>query len=599
MKQELLNLLNSFIDSNKKINEMHDIKLYKDISDKLNKNQEYISKYILDLDEKNISLLLEKIEDEEERKKVLASVIYLKNLIEINEKEKITIPLSESQNQLLIMISNIIKEKVNDIDTSLSYELGDYVLPAKDLISRINNNLPVLAEDYNLVENIIYKTRQDNSDKLMDNMMTFLNNYNYIFLNSNRLEKENNDEQVLLDESTTSNNMVISETDIFTPKSFTFNASTTNNKELKIDIKNTNISEIINSFGIKEEQISPYIQSLISTINEKEFKKTYKYIINNLMEYINLENHNEIVTLLCQSDSETLKDDFNYLQELDLTKENIKDLLNRATSIFISKNRNTFKDNFELAISFGVKISDLIKSNITFFYNSYDYNNNKISILSEKGLPINKILISNAYLFSIPIDRILKNIEVLNNYGISLTTDENENLSVLANKNLINMLDFFIENGFSEYMVSGDNLKNIRSLIIKRIYYSFKNELNIWHENTENNIINREYEKYIKEERKSLTEEEINYLIADYDELEILEYGKRVVLFSDTIEAQIKRKYEFIFNKTIISRLKTFSIFKVLINHNINVREAMLYAAIYNTNLNENEYLSIKKYIIG
>ena len=79
----------------------------------------------------------------------------------------------------------------------------------------------------------------------------------------------------------------------------------------------------------------------------------------------------------------------------------------------------------------------------------------------------------------------------------------------------------------------------------------------------------------------------------------MLEEGKRLSLYSDTKESRIKRKYEFIFGKKVISRLKTYSVINVLLKHNVELKEAIFYALTYNLNVDNNIYLGIKKEIMG
>ena len=159
------------------------------------------------------------------------------------------------------------------------------------------------------------------------------------------------------------------------------------------------------------------------------------------------------------------------------------------------------------------------------------------------------------------------------------------------------MLDTFIEAGFSTYLAT-DGLKNIRSLIIKRIFYAYKNDLDVWKENISEDRINEEYESWIKKELVILNEEEISYLINDYPELESLDLTKRPAFFTDSEGAQIRRKYEFKFDNIIISRIKTYSVFKVLVNHAVDVNEAIFYALTYNLNVDVSDYMLIKEEIL-
>ena len=54
---------------------------------------------------------------------------------------------------------------------------------------------------------------------------------------------------------------------------------------------------------------------------------------------------------------------------------------------------------------------------------------------------------------------------------------------------------------------------------------------------------------------------------------------------------------ELVFNNKIVSRIKTYSVFKALIDNKVKEENALLYALTYNMDLTSNEYEEVKSYV--
>lgn len=665
MKQYILNIINTAINECKIQNSnSYDTAFLKEIVNKVSNNQDYFYEYVLDLNSDLLKELIDKIEPENKRESFLASIIYLKNLIEINKKEEVSIPLSKNQEEILYELFELIKKIVeldnyNEKEEQKKYK--KYGQKYKALMEKLDNNRVLSIEDYDLIDELINKYEKENTDKKLNEAFDYLNTYNYRLLpKKDELQpqepeieiSEANEEVIVTGINEPDENIIndLPETaeqkidfDIFKPQSFVLEEEPKKNKKRKkkaekiineepiieevktndtkaieeeqLEIPTEVIEEPLNSeieneilpensvnndidplstIGISKENLNDYSLTLLDNgINNSALS----YYNQNLKSLFISDNYNGIVSLLCLSDEETLTDIFNYFNEINLKEETIKDLLNRATELFFTKNKESFKDNAILALNYNANLEELIKNNITYFYNSPEYNKNKINLLENTGLNINLIFINKPQLLAIGLDKLLKNIDILKKYNININSEDYESISIISSPNLNIMIDTFIEAGFSSYLIG--ELKNVRSLIIKRIFYSFKNNLSVWRENITNDRINNEYEEWIKKERKVLSDEEINYLISDYAELEYLETSKRPAFFTDASSASIRRKYEFKFGNNIISRYKVYSIFNVLINHSVSTREALFYAITYNSNLIKNDYDLIKKEILG
>ena len=589
MKDYILNLIANALEDNKvKGNpETYDIAFLKEIVQRVSSDKEYFYSFILDLNSdlvKNITML---VEPADARDSFLASLIYLKKLIEVNAEEDVKIPLSLNQEELLYQLLELIKKiiaKDDEISDAKTKYLRKNAKRLESLNSRLKKKKQLEIEDYDLIENLIKNNETGNVNKKLNEVVDFLNEYNYDLLpefverpamTEEETHEENISQQIettgAIEESPEEEAEVINvkksiDFDIFNPQSFVYDANNEPPKKRGRKKKN----EVVEELSISDEEVEQAI-----TYNKE---KLYKY-------------QEELM------DEESINDLINFFKINNLSDDVINDLINRCTPIFFEKNRDGFKDNVRIALTYGTNIEKLIKRNITFFYNTPKYNKNKIELLEKKGLNVSLIFEHQPQILAVGLETLLKNLDILKSYNLDILDDDYDSLSIITSSNLSSMLDTFIEAGFSTYLAT-DGLKNIRSLIIKRIFYAYKNDLDVWKENISEDRINEEYESWIKKELVILNEEEISYLINDYPELESLDLTKRPAFFTDSEGAQIRRKYEFKFDNIIISRIKTYSVFKVLVNHAVDVNEAIFYALTYNLNVDVSDYMLIKEEIL-
>ena len=589
MKDYILNLIANALEDNKvKGNpETYDIAFLKEVVQRVSSDKEYFYSFILDLNSdlvKNITML---VEPADARDSFLASLIYLKKLIEVNAEEDVKIPLSLNQEELLYQLLELIKKiiaKDDEISDAKTKYLRKNAKRLESLNSRLKKKKQLEIEDYDLIENLIKNNETGNVNKKLNEVVDFLNEYNYDLLpefverpamTEEETHEENISQQIettgAIEESPEEEAEVINvkksiDFDIFNPQSFVYDANNEPPKKRGRKKKN----EVVEELSISDEEVEQAI-----TYNKE---KLYKY-------------QEELM------DEESINDLINFFKINNLSDDVINDLINRCTPIFFEKNRDGFKDNVRIALTYGANIEKLIKRNITFFYNTPKYNKNKIELLEKKGLNVSLIFEHQPQILAVGLETLLKNLDILKSYNLDILDDDYDSLSIITSSNLSSMLDTFIEAGFSTYLAT-DGLKNIRSLIIKRIFYAYKNDLDVWKENISEDRINEEYESWIKKELVILNEEEISYLINDYPELESLDLTKRPAFFTDPEGAQIRRKYEFKFDNIIISRIKTYSVFKVLVNHAVDVNEAIFYALTYNLNVDVSDYMLIKEEIL-
>ena len=661
MKNYILNILNNVINEGKNVkdNYSYDIAFLKEIVDKIKNDKNYFYNYILDINNDLIKELSLNITPNEERDSFIASIMYIKNLCEINKKEEVVIPLSNVQEELLLELLELIKQIIQkdekrETDNQKNYK--KHKEKYNDLVNKIKNNEELSIDDYDLIEELILKYEKGNVYDILNSVIDYLNNYNYRLLSKNieeikevegkeleletkepeeeiKVENEevfSKEEPIIIEKPSKEENISLKETntitekpkkkkskiklDIFKPQSFvieeektkkarkTKNSKSLENENTSIKLNTiTNESNEINEtdiilskIGISKENFNEYCANLLNNgINEEMIN----YYNENLKTLFIENNYNSIISILCLSDLNTLTEIFNYFKEINIKEDTIKDLINRATQIFFTKNKGLFKANVNIIMPYNSNIEELIKNNITYFYNAPEYNQNKISILLEHNVNISKLLEIKPQILAIGTQTIIKNIDLLEKYSISINDENYDSISIISSPNLNIMIDTFIESGFSIHF-NHDGLRNIRTLIIKRIFYAFKNKLNVWDENYTLDRQNNTYEQWINKERRTLEENEILNLLNGYPLLQYIESSKKPIFFYDVNSAQIRRKYEYKFDNNVISRLKVFSIFNVLINHNINEKDALIYAITYGSNLNPSEYDQIKNDII-
>lgn len=623
-KEYILELLNSML-SVMEPDEMnfikYDIAPMQELVNKIKSEKEYFLEFVLDLSENDIDFLSKSIQDEEERKSFLASVIYLKKLIEVNKSEGVSIPLSDNQKALLYKLYDLMNETIVNYNAQeeKTNKNKSKVLGYENLKDELINNKPLTITDYELTAKMVYAVEKGNIGSALNEVMDYLNRYNYDLLAPK-------DEKVVVNEETI--NEVVPEPeikeekkkrknkkakkseektaeendnsmDIFSPQSFEYNNETIKKGKDK-KAKVLDIQTILSSLNIKEEDLTNYAKDIISKNADLELiSNNYYYFIDNIKGRIKETNINGIISILCLSSPEMLKKMFAFFKKIQLGEDAINNLFNRCTDIFFVSNIDKFKNNSELLFKYTDNIENVITNNITFFYNSYEYNKNKIDALEKLGLDITKVIENKPQLLAIGYDTLVNNINVIKDYGYNLEEIDYDSISIIGSKKLNKMIDLFIESGFSEYITEKEGLKNTRSLIIKRIFYAFKNKLSVWDENVNEERKNKTFEDMLAKEKQIVNEEDIHHLINEHPILEAMLESKRPYLFNDTTIAQIKRKYEFKIDNNTFSRIKTYSVFNVLINHDIEEKQALFYALTYNSNLTDSEYNALKKELMG
>lgn len=488
--------------------------------------------------------------------------------------------LSDKETDELAKVAVLLKKVINNLNDKVmlitnSSITSEDVLRIKERLSREEIFTP---EDILLTEKIVKCANPSNGDINWDKVITYLNGYN-----GGKLKKLGEDKLRgrLLERANFKN----PDEDIFKHhdmmKSTFKPACKIEEHEVRQSVK-----EVIASIGFDFDKFDRISADKLLKCDLDGLSKRAKYLYDN--GYINIIGNNNylgVCEVLSGASLDEFKNIIKVLKEYyKFTDEDISSLLKRGTVIFTKDGFDNFKHNMDLLREYNVSNGVIVTRGILFLINDYKKNKKFISKL-PKGINVTDFISENIGVLY-DSDRVLNNIESLSLYGFSLGEDKGA-YSVLATFDLAGVIDQFIELGINEHVHSGDKeLKGIKDLMVRRIFYAFKNELPVWESKDSYSLISGV---------PCPSEDEIIPLITDYPILMYLEEGHRLAIYSDTTYAQIKRKTEFVFDRIIISRLKTYRVFDSLVRAGVKPEEAIVKALTFNLPLEESEEKSILK----
>ena len=603
-KEFIISLCNKYIDDLDNNDNNKNVSYFKDVLHQINENSSYMYDFIIGISE---NLILELFKDDEDKKDFMLGFNDLKSKIMSFNGDNSSIRLTDDENKIIDRFKELIVRYVNssssDTDT------------VKDFILRLNNNSSLLESDYDLVEKLIYLYEKDSTDALFEEAMDYLNRYNISLIRKFSKKAKNPVKYTKAGESNANEDKVneINEDNKANPfenmVSFEYVPKERSrvNRKKKIDKlkedEGVNFNSLFSKYNFNYDDLQTYYKNKLNSCDIEKLESFLKYLNDNT-KLSDINNNSRILGLLL---TESSKDAFEYVNNVLINNysfsiEDLDDVLKRYTAIYLDGGLDNFKKNAELLTSCGVKeIAAEVINNVVFFNNNYDDNYKNYVFLKEMGINADAILKDALNVFSTNFDLLCKNIKVLDSYGFDLRDEEDfKSFSVLLILDLAKAIDMFIEMGYSEYIHDKPELtlRNIKSLIIKRILFAYKNGLDMWDNYGENCPYkkNDKYEEMIKN-KDVLDEKEIDLLIKEYPILSLLDSGMRITTFNDPYFGSIRRKTEFVFDNKIVSRIKTYSIFKCLITNGVNEQEALLYALSYNMDLNMAEYESLKKVV--
>ena len=608
-KEFIISLCNKYIEDLDNNDNNKNVSYFKDVLHQINENSSYMYDFIIGISE---NLILELFKDDEDKKEFILGFNDLKSKIMSFNGDNSSIKLTSDENKIIDRFKALIVRYVNSSSSD-----SDTV---KDFILRLNNNSSLLESDYDLVEKLIYLYEKDSTDALFEEAMDYLNRYNISLIRKFSKKAKTPVKYTKVGESNAKimgdivdkvneiaessgvnpfENMVSFE---YVPKE-----RSRANRRKKIDKleedEGVDFKSLFSKYNFNYDELETNYKNKLNSCDIEKLESFLKYLNDNT-KLSGINNNSRILGLLL---TESSKEAFEYVNNVLINNysfsiEDLDDVLKRYTTIYLDGGLDNFKKNAELLTSCGVKeIAAEVINNVVFFNNNYDDNYKNYVILKEMRINADAILKDALNVFSTDFDLLCKNIKVLDSYGFDLRDEEDfKSFSVLLILDLAKAIDMFIEMGYSEYIHDKPELtlRNIKSLIIKRILFAYKNGLDMWDNYSENCPYkkNDKYEEMIKN-KDVLDEKEIDLLIKEYPILSLLDSGMRITTFNDPYFGSIRRKTEFVFDNKIVSRIKTYSIFKCLITNGVNEQEALLYALSYNMDLNMAEYESLKKVV--
>ena len=579
-------------------NENKNRSYFKDVLSQINDNYNYIYDFIIGISE---NLILELLDDihYENKKDFLLDFNEIRNKLLSYNGDYTNLKLDDGENNTINLFKKLITDFVNVKDDD-----KDYVLDFKD---RLDNNKSLLENDYDLLEKIIYLFEKDDADVLFEEAMDYLNRYNISLI---RKYSKKEKKKVVYKKVGDSNSINVTPFENMVSFDYVPKEKTRVNKKRKVEDKSElkreetkDIKKLFNDYGFDYENVCRIYADGIKSLNFDEIKEFLEYLNDNSILKDVDKNGKILGLLLTKSNLNNFRNVNDILRnKYSLNDKSIEQILKRYTLVYCDDEINNFTNNVQLLNLCGINdINVVISDNIMFLLNSYNDNLNVYNKLNDMGINANNLFKNALNVVSINNELLFKNIDVLCSYGFDLRDEEDyKSFSVLLINDLARTLDMFIEMGYSEFIHDKPELtlRNIKSLIIKRILFAYKNNLNIWDNVKDDspNKINYEYEKFIKN-RNVLNDSEINLLIKEHPILSLLDSGMRITTFNESYFASIKRKTELVFNNKIVSRIKTYSVFKALIDNKVKEENALLYALTYNMDLNEYEYDMLKKVV--
>lgn len=579
-------------------NENKNRSYFKDVLSQINDNYSYIYDFIIGISE---NLILELLDDihYENKKDFLLDFNEIRNKLLSYNGDYSNLKLEDSENNTINLFEKIIKDFVSVKDDD-----KDYVL---DFKYRLDNNKSLLGNDYDLLEKIIYLFEKEDADVLFEEAMDYLNRYNISLI---RKYSKKEKKKVVYKKVGDSNLINVTPFENMVSFDYAPKEKTRVNKKRKVKDKSElkieetkDMKKLFNDYGFDYENVCRNYADKVKNLNFDETKEFLEYLNDNSFLKDVDKNGKILGLLLTKSNLNKFRDVNDILRnKYSLNDKSIEQILKRYTLVYCDDEINNFTNNVQLLNLCGIKdINVVINDNIMFLLNRYNDNLNVYNKLNDMGINANNLFKNALNIVTINNELLFKNIDVLYSYGFDLRDEEDyKSFSVLLINDLGRTLDMFIEMGYSEFIHDKPELtlRNIKSLIIKRILFAYKNNLNIWDNVKEDSLnkINYEYEKFIKN-RKILNDSEINLLIKEHPILSLLDSGMRITTFNESYFASIKRKTELVFNNKIVSRIKTYSVFKALIDNKVKEENALLYALTYNMDLNEYEYDMLKKVV--
>lgn len=570
---------------------------------------------IKNLSDGMLNSITKHIDSEESRKKFEVIIKYIRGIAKINADKENKIAFSNEQKAKLIELEELIKKVIekneylaNNIKERSDKQIENY----RHILVNIQNDKIFIADDYDIVEKIVREETAVTAEANLDVIFSYMNEHNSRkFKDLKKSTNLNVEEANDILESVIRNENIVNETKLVEAE------------------RTQRIKELIVTLGYNYDELEISLKlKLIAVKDLDRLKKTAEILISkNLIQDLKPGNVHGLVYLLINTTPEVINSALELLESnYNITPHSIefKKIMNTATYLLTEEGLLIFKAN-PLFLK-NVEIKKIIKNNISLLTTNPKKLKNLASKLEKIGADIDDILCKCPNIFTAKIE---KNLKILKMYGFDLESffaDESFSYSVLCSANLDAKLDQFIEVGLNDYIHenSSKEASALKSLIVKRVYYAYKNNLSVWStysnvekkpdKTSEENLKelypaelissplpeithteNQEYNNAINKSETVISDFEIEKIKSTYPVMELIDEGYRAAIYTNAPKGLLKRKTELVFGTQIISRPKVFKVFKILMDLKKSEKEALLYAITYNTLLEPHEYDFIKE----
>jgi len=569
------------------------------------------SKDIVNLSEQMIDKLAANIDVNENKQSFIATIKFLKGLAELSQKEDGSISLNSNQLAVIEELKRLIVETIQKNESLISVlgetseETNQKYIEALNLLK--SNNL-LSENDYDLIEEVVMKLYVKDNGHILDEVMTYLNKRNAEKLEkvyqadiaatlANDIIKQEKIAKRLQEEMLSKMNVRLIS---YIQKS----KLTSKNYKGIVGIERIQkTKEILAYLGFNYDLLPSNLKNILSTVVDLEALDEFAHYLKDknpiLLETLNKDNINGLVFLLTNSNQEIVDKILS-----DLTyNHNVSDqvlsvCINSVTTIFGVKHYENFLTNSSLIKSVQANIDKVVYLSPLFLVTNSNKINSVLKILTEKGANIKYVLENCVHTLSGKPHLIERNLKILEMYGFDLDCvfKEESGYILLNNADLATKLDYLIEANLNSYIHDNEETASttLRTLIVKRVYYASKHNLPIW--GSVDNVP-AEYHKLISESDLVIDDSDISLLFAEYPILAEVDNKYCLQDYHNAAIALLKRKTELIINQKIISRLKIYLIFKILVENNISPKEAIYQALMYRSTLEANEMSSINEVV--
>lgn len=488
---------------------------------------------------------------------------------------------SENNNHILKEINNIIKI-IEDAksNTGKSRYLVDYNLIEK-IVSRYDNSaiLNEILSKYNITldkykeENIpgFVKDIINSSNKGIDNVlcdiMLNVNIYNIKFMNKKTRSVD---------------------LDVVKEKDIAF-------EDIDVELK-----DVLFYLEVNENDIDKSLLHDLNKYSNIENLKNLATIIKTDMGlkrilFDKISDKNILLSILLHSNLNTIKGVLDYVSSNGM---NVNKVVSSCPSIFIKEplnskckfnvltHYNNFLNNVKLLQEKNVDLK-IMTNYPVYLINDYDKNLESVNILLNKDVNVKNVLEHVANILAIKPNVVIRNVDILNLYGIKLTDDNNNNgYTLLGMEDLSDRLDYLIERGLWKKTDGKtlDNLDLIRGLIIKDDYL-------LWKNNQKYDKLDSTSHEKVLFDNESYNEEKLN---------NIFEKNPRLKEYIELMDNNFLLNEEgyYVVKDNIISRLR---LLKNLCNYNGKGKEDEIFfeALKHKSNNNSEEVFIAIKQILG